>query len=152
MLAFSGPGSAALWMIALLVLVAVGGYILVGLRRQLLQDAEDGGEGLTLHSLRVLHAEGKLSDEEFERTKAVILAEFTGRQESPPRSQAMLPRSHPLPEEIRALPGFDLTGEPLPRFGEEAEGDADAQDSRPESEGDSGRSGTPENRGPDRPS
>lgn len=91
----------ALWaaaMIGAIVLGAVGLYVL---RRRLLGAPDsDGADMLSLHDLRQMHGRGDLSDEEFETAKAALLG-----LESPGGA-------------LKADPGFDLTGEPLPKRGE----------------------------------
>ena len=69
-----GGGSVFFWLGALLVLV-VGLFVLVVWVRRRLSPKEDfHGEGFTLGDLRRLHKAGQLSDEEFEKAKAVMIA------------------------------------------------------------------------------
>ena len=104
----SGLGDALLWLGILLGLVFVGGTVIFGLRRRL-RGTEDGpGGDLDLESFRQLLAAGKISPEEFEAARAAILARH-GVEE---RGRTVSPID---PTRVRARPGVDLTGEPLPR-------------------------------------
>ena len=106
-----GLGPLLLWLGVLIVVVVVCSLVLVRVRKGLIGDGgDDSGAGWSLHSLRELHSQGKLSDAEFERAKEAILG-------------SMAP----------AL-GVDLTGDPLPR---RPEGGAEASagsDDDPKSE------------------
>ncbi len=74
-------------MIALLI---VGMIIFVWLRRYYLDDADnEQGAGLTLHQLRTLKAEGKLSEQEYEMARLAILGQ-AGAQ-TPPDSPSDQP-------------------------------------------------------------
>ena len=61
------------WLVLLTVFVIVGGVIVLHLRRSIYSDHDDFAEGFTLQRLRELHAEGKLSAEEFEQAKAAMI-------------------------------------------------------------------------------
>ncbi len=94
----SSVGSILLWSVLLMVLVFAGAFAINALRKWMLGDsATDAGEGLSLHSLREMHASGEMSDAEFESAKAALLG---------------LPA--PDAEVLQAEPGFDLAGDPLP--------------------------------------
>jgi uncharacterized membrane protein len=62
-----------LGLILLLVVILVG-TIYIG-RRLLSQDESGSEQPFTLQSLRELHASGQLSDEEFERARAAMIAQ-----------------------------------------------------------------------------
>jgi len=60
-------------------------------RKRATADDEDYGTPFTLDALRRMHAEGKLTDEEFEQTKARMIGQATG-QKPPPRSTTQTQR------------------------------------------------------------
>lgn len=66
--------------------------------------------GSVLESLQRLRDQGRMSDEEFREARANIIAKSTGGR---PGGQDARPKPA-QPGEMRARPGFDLTGEPLP--------------------------------------
>ena len=66
------------WLIMLIGVVIVGGLGIYFVRRMLRTNQASSQEGFTLHELRCLHAEDRLSDEEFERAKALIIGRATG--------------------------------------------------------------------------
>jgi len=66
----------------LLVLVLIGAVGTLKLRRRLLGAEDASGVPLTLHDLRRLHAEGMMSDEEYEKAKIALIGI------SPPRRTA----------------------------------------------------------------
>lgn len=113
--------------VALIVLIAVligvvivGTVVLLLVRRWAYSDAKTSESGLTLDSLRKLYEAGDLSLEEYEAARDAIVGRISpGRHPKTARSL--------LPGERRALPGYDLSGEPLPDF--DGEGDADGPDS-----------------------
>ncbi len=93
---------------ALLALAIVGAMIWTWLRRRLFHDTTDiMGEPLTLSQLRQMRADGDISEEEFERTKATLVAQLRG-------SAAPTPPTNVESSAILAEPGFDLAGDPLP--------------------------------------
>lgn len=121
-------GSVMVWLGVLLVVVLVGGFALLFLRRWLFEP--DGGEGSTgwdLHALRQMRDRGDLSDAEYESARARIIGALSGESgvsttPAPPGGAESPPRSG---GELRARPGFDLTGEPLPDFSGDGENAAD---------------------------
>lgn len=108
------------WIGALVVLVALGAIGLVMLRRRLFSSDQNAAEGgVSLDTLRQMHARGELSEQEFEAAKRTVVQQLgLAAGAAPPRTgprTERLPRvSAPPPGELRAPPGFDLTGEPLP--------------------------------------
>lgn len=111
-LAQASTTSVLLWLGAMILLILFGGIAAMWIRRSFRAEGVDGAplESLSLHQLRRLHAQGRLTDEEFETLKQIAVRAHTVRSEpSPaPREKSFLPDGH------RAKPGFDLTGEPLP--------------------------------------
>jgi hypothetical protein len=63
-----------LWITILLVVVLIFAGVVFWLRQRLSPHEDFRGEGFTLGDLRRLHKEGKLSDAEFERAKAGMIA------------------------------------------------------------------------------
>lgn len=66
--------------LAVLIGAAIAGAIIIALVRRALRDEDDAdGGGFTLHDLRRMHGEGKLSDEEFARARDAMIAKVRGR-------------------------------------------------------------------------
>jgi hypothetical protein len=63
-----------LWSMVLLVLVIVAFALVAWARRRMLADKGSSASGFTLGELRRLHREGTLTDQEYERAKAGLLA------------------------------------------------------------------------------
>lgn len=104
----SGLGDALLWLGILLGLVFIGGTMIFGIRRRVRgPDTETGGD-LDLESFRRLLAAGKITPAEFEAARAAIVARHGVRESD----RTVSPID---PTRVRARPGVDLTGEPLPR-------------------------------------
>lgn len=63
---------------SIIILVVVLGMWLLAtwLRKRVKHDDATGGTGFTLSDLRQLHKQGKMTDEEFEKAKAILLAEM----------------------------------------------------------------------------
>ncbi len=101
-------GSIVLWMIVMIVMVVVGGIVLLGVRRRFLDDGEDVGSGvLDLHALRAMRDRNELTEDEFERARERILRSYGA-------DTSALATTSPLDGSLRARPGFDLAGDPLP--------------------------------------
>lgn len=62
------------WLLVLLGLVVLVAAVAPWLRRWYYSDQSTADVGFTLGDLRRLHAEGQMTDEEFERAKARIIA------------------------------------------------------------------------------
>ena len=73
-LAQSGTGSVFVVLGALLALVVAGFVLVAWVRRRMSPHEDFHGEGFTLGDLRLLHKSGQLSDEEFEKAKAGMIA------------------------------------------------------------------------------
>ncbi len=71
------------WLIMLLVVVVVGAAGIYFVRRMLQGGHRTTGEGFTLDELRRMRAAGQLSDEEFERAKALIIGRVGGSASAP---------------------------------------------------------------------
>jgi len=106
-LALSETGKVLLWIGVTLVLILVGAGVAVWFRRRYQDEAAGAAtESLSLHELRELHAQGGLSDEEFEALRDAAVRAHKG-------GVAAL-ATGPKTGALRAEPGVDLTGEPLP--------------------------------------
>ncbi|MFG0258083.1 MAG: SHOCT domain-containing protein [Phycisphaerales bacterium JB043] len=69
--------SVLVWSVALMAIVVVGGYVIMRVRRGLLQEEGEGSDStMSLESLRQLRASGQISDEEFESLKRSLLASY----------------------------------------------------------------------------
>lgn len=62
--------------IILLVVVIAMWLAVSWIRKRLKQDDATGGTGFTLSDLRQLHKQGKMTAEEYEKAKAILLAEM----------------------------------------------------------------------------
>ena len=71
------------WLIMLLVVVVVGAAGIYLVRRMLQGGHGATGEGFTLYELRRMRTAGQLSDEEFERAKALIIGRVGGSASAP---------------------------------------------------------------------
>jgi hypothetical protein len=69
-----GGAGVFVWLGALLVLVIGLFVVVVWVRRRLSPHEDFHGEGFTLGDLRRMHKAGQLSDEEFEKAKAGMVA------------------------------------------------------------------------------
>jgi len=72
------------WLILLLGLVIAGGIVIFWIRRSM--DAKYGGgmddAGFTLHDLRMLHQQGKLTDEEFASARTALIGKMQSNSDS----------------------------------------------------------------------
>ena len=75
----TGPGELFMnllpWLIALVVVVIVGGAFIYAAKRMLQPSHDSSAEGFTLQSLRDLHAAGELSDEEFAKAREAMIGQ-----------------------------------------------------------------------------
>lgn len=99
-----------------LFLALVGVALIVYIQRRILGDREgesDGAQPGTLFAdLRAMRDRGEISDDEYERTRAVIIAKTTGKDAESVRLDAIRKAGG-----LVAEPGYDLTGAPLPGAG-----------------------------------
>lgn len=72
------------WLGLLVVIVLVLGGIAIWLRKKTSSPISNTSEGYTLQELRRMHAEGELTDEEFEKAREVMITGIKGRQDSDP--------------------------------------------------------------------
>lgn len=128
------PGSTStttdvlIWVGVLIVAVLVLGIVIVAIRRRVLTRDNAASDGF-IEQLRRMHKSGELSTEEYEAARKSLTAKLAAGMDvnrSPassarplpgPRNPAAAPvrRAADRTEELRARPGFDLTGAPLPK-------------------------------------
>lgn len=112
----SAPAATGIWLWigvigAIVVLAAIG--LTIARRRLLGRDHDDAGSGFTLHDLRAMRDAGRLSEEEFQHARAMILGHAGARTAAVAPADPAAPRR--LPDgTLEAAPGRDLTGAPLP--------------------------------------
>ena len=71
----TGTGSVLVWSLALIFFLVLGFVAVSYVRKWVKDDAEpDKGPGFTLGDLRRMHAKGQMTDEEFERARAQMIA------------------------------------------------------------------------------
>ena len=70
------------WLIMLLGVVVVGGAGIYFVRRLLQSGSSASDESFTLHELRQMREAGRLTDEEFERARALIIGRVGDRSVS----------------------------------------------------------------------
>lgn len=115
----SARNEALVWIGVLIGVVLVASVVILLLRRRLLggdtAGAADVSRGL-LDDLREARDRGDLTDEEFETARLKLVARISGKSveelaaKGSPAAKAAAGRSSPRPK-----PGYDLTGDPLPR-------------------------------------
>lgn len=63
------------WWVAVLIVLLLAGFVAVSwAKKRLLRDDDATATGFTLADLRVLHREGRMSNEEFEKAKQAMVA------------------------------------------------------------------------------
>lgn len=123
-LAQQGVGRIIGLVIAIITLVIVAGVILMVIRRRIMGDwGGAGGESMGLSEIREMYERGELSDEEYGTLRRAAIGAFG----------FSAPASGPEEGELRAPPGVDLGGDPLPGFHaeDETDGDDDAENGPP---------------------
>ena len=100
------------------LLSGLGLVILLAVRRHMMSEdapAGDASLGLSLHDLRTMQSEGMIDEEEFERMKLLVVGQAGARQDHDLVRQMREARRRAEDAGVlRAQPGFDLTGAPLP--------------------------------------
>jgi hypothetical protein len=92
----NGIGDALLWGIVLIgTIVALFGIVVL-YRKWMNRDDTTTGPGFTLSDLRRLHKEGKMTTEEFEKAKTILIGSVKAAADKPKEG----PRTGP--------PGFDV--------------------------------------------
>ena len=107
-------GQIALWAAALIVAALLGFWGVLWMRRRILHDDAGGTVGMTLADLRRLHAQGDLSDEEFEAARLSIIGASGASGAAGGGGGASRAARTAEGFAMEAEPGKDLTGERLP--------------------------------------
>ena len=120
---------------AVILLVMVAGIILYLLRDRLLGSDSDemSGGGEILEAMRGMRDRGEISEEEYRTAQAALVAKASAKKRNEQGAEKKKPVKIQTADgqvgELRAAPGFDLTGERLPpaarRATEENETDFD---------------------------
>jgi len=97
-------------LIALGVLVIIGGIVISWARKSLIDKSEESDRTVELSELRNLRDSGAISREEYEVARDALVGRASGEPPPPTRARRRLGPDGSL----IAAPGFDLTGEPLP--------------------------------------
>lgn len=106
-------GEVVVWVIVLSLVVALGGILVFWLRKRMLADdpSPSAANASMLNELRKARDRGDISDLEFRNARERLLEGLSGR----PRARAKPLRGEIYDDgTIRARPGFDLMGDPLP--------------------------------------
>ncbi len=129
-LALGPVASVMLWLGVLLAAVLVGGFALLFFRRNILDSGAPGASvGFDLRALREMRDRGEISESEYEAARAEIIGALSGaKPPAPPPTRDATPGTG---ETLRAEPGFDLTGEPLPDFSDDADPGDGPDEERP---------------------
>lgn len=106
-------GQVVVWVIILSLVVAFGGILVFWLRKRMLADDPPPAvsDAIMLNQLRKSRDRGDISEQQFRNARERLLEGLSGRVRA---------RAKPLRGEIyadgtiRARPGFDLLGDPLP--------------------------------------
>lgn len=107
----------------LIAVVVLAGVVLMVLRAKLNADDEAGdlGAGGMLETMRGMRDRGEISEEEYRTAQAALVAkasgergENSGADQGGSQAPARARTRPPAAGELRAEPGYDLTGEPLP--------------------------------------
>ena len=123
----SQPVQVLLWVGVLIVVAVIGGAVAMVLRRRMFDRDAESSSGSLLEDLRRMKREGKISDAEFEQARRALSQKIARSLDDKrshsnalrPRTGDSPPRPKPTPKHPGpgrdAPPGYDLTGEPLPR-------------------------------------
>lgn len=74
-----------IWLIALIILVLIGGGIIFAVRRRLFMEdtSPDFQSGGMLEQIRALRDQGKITDEEYEETRRSLIEKVSASKSSP---------------------------------------------------------------------
>ncbi len=118
MLAESGVYDIIGWSLALLALLVIGYAAAARIKRALQASDETSGVGFTLSDLRQMHRSGQMTNEEFEKAKALVLQttrRAVEKMNPPPAKPAppgvVPPSSGPAARDDRRH-GFDVVNPP----------------------------------------
>lgn len=102
-----------LWVGALIVAVLILGIVILIIRKRLFTRDSDAAAGL-LNDLRRMHKTGELTTEEYDAARKALTSRVASRMPAPATPPRPARANPAPPAELRAKPGFDLTGAPLP--------------------------------------
>lgn len=91
----------------LIGLVVLTGLIILLVRKWMFSQGDEAVTGSMFDDLRRLRETGEISEVEYDYLRRCIANKAAGK-DPPPRPPEL------APTELRARPGFDLTGQPLP--------------------------------------
>src|SRR4051812_33038810 len=91
-----GYGGIFFWALVLVVFIFALFGVVILYRKWMNRDETTSGPGFTLSDFRRLHREGKMTDEEFEKAKAILIGSVKAAVDKPPEG----PRT--------GAPGFDV--------------------------------------------
>lgn len=136
----SGAASVLLWVGVLVAVCVAGGLVMVAVRRKMLAEDSRRDDGSMLDHLRDQVARGELSQDEFDAIKRRVVARLAEQmapdKAEPPARPGPFPGAKlPKAEQqgiLRAQPGFDLTGRPLPKPGDSSPRSDSAADDPPD--------------------
>jgi hypothetical protein len=111
MAATSSSTQAIILLGALIVVVVIAGLVIMKVRSSMLSKGSESDEGI-FAGLRAMRDAGELSLEEYDAARKRLAAKAAGRPPPP------VPARTAATGALRARPGFDLTGAPLPRPGQ----------------------------------
>lgn len=106
---------------AFIVAVLVLGLVLVLVRRRMIErDQDREGAGSLMEELRKMRESGRMSEDEYNAARKSLATKVAGEIKASPATPASfapkIPRTAvPPPSSQTARPGYDLTGEPLPK-------------------------------------
>ena len=89
-----------IWAVVLILALMLLFGVVVIYRKWMNTDDTPSGPGFTLSDLRRLHKEGKMTTQEFEKAKTVLIGSLKAAADKPPNSPKSGPRTNP--------PGFDV--------------------------------------------
>jgi hypothetical protein len=101
-IAQAGTGSALVWTLVLIIALVLMFGAVAAYRKWMKSDDAPSGPGFTLGDLRKLHKEGKMTAEEFEKAKAILIGTAKVGTDKPVLGERppQRPRTNP--------PGFDV--------------------------------------------
>lgn len=115
--ASSTSADVVIWVGVLIVAVLLLGALILLVRKRMLAKDKHGADNW-IGDLRQMHKRGELSTEEYESARRALTAKFAAGAGANAATPTPRPTRPPAPRaatsELRAKPGFDLTGAPLP--------------------------------------
>lgn len=98
--ASSPEARAVFWAVVMLGVLIVGLLVFAVIRvvHKRMADDDNAPAGLTLHELRGMRARGELTDEEFERARAIVLRQSGAAHTPPSRADGAAPDAGGKPD------------------------------------------------------